>query len=390
MAEEDKTKQQESVAGGRSSAGSSSADSSPGGERRAALRGGGAVSDGSVERNPLPMRRASTLPDVSRYENGSGETTKDDDGAVPASASTASASDTSATRAARNDAASDNTAPDMRTPSDTTSPDTAAPDTTALSIRPPAEDVDRRAAERDEAVAAKPALPRVLQVLVAVFFPVMLLAAAIRTVTTPLFLWAEYNRPGFPADSYGFSTEDRITFASYTVDYILNWAPPRYLGGLVNADGEQLFLDSEVGHMLDVKMVLAISFAVAAVLAVFSIIACIYLARRYPGGVRRALFSGAVATLVLVAALTVAAALAWETFFSQVHAVFFADGTWTFRLDDTLIRLFPAQFWSDSAITVAALVLIVSVFTLVFTWPTKARREKSRAALEDRRVSYAD
>ncbi|GAA2176727.1 hypothetical protein GCM10009784_24370 [Arthrobacter parietis] len=265
--------------------------------------------------------------------------------------------------------------------------DDAAPDTSSLAIRPPEEEVNRRANQRDEAAAAKPLLPRILQVAVALFFPIILLAAAVRAVTTPLFLWVEYHRPGFPADSYGFSTEDRMTYGSYAMDYILNWAPARYLGDLVNTDGDQLFLDSEVGHMADVKGVLSTGFVVATVLAILTIIACIYLARRYPGGIRRGLFAGAVATLVLAIALAVAGILAWETFFTQVHALLFADGTWTFRLDDTLIRLFPAQFWIDAAATVGAIVLIGAVLTLVLTWPTKARREKSADAYAARRAN---
>lgn len=289
-----------------------------------------------------------------------------------AAGATAAAAATTKTRATRSRA---NTADD------------ANPDTSSLSIRPPEEDVSRRAIQRDQAAAAKPVLPRVLQVMVAVFFPVILLAAAVRAVTTPLFLWVEYHRPGFPADSYGFSTEDRMTYGSYTMDYILNWAPARYLGDLVNADGDQLFLDSEVGHMADVKGVLATGFVVATVLALLAVAACIYLARRYPGGIRRALFAGAAATLVLAIALAVAGILAWETFFTQVHALFFADGTWTFRLDDTLIRLFPAQFWIDAAASVGAIVLIGSVLTLILTWPTKARREKSARAYEARRAN---
>lgn len=332
-----------------------------GGERRAALRADeGPNGSTSVRSGGLPMRKASTLPDVSAYETHEQTVAGTDSSRAP---------ETTRSTAASPSAASE------RDPN---------PNTTAVSIRPPEEDVSRRANQRDEAVAAKPLLPRILQVLVAIFFPVILLAAAVRAVATPLFLWVEYHRPGFPADSYGFTTEDRMTYGSYGMDYILNWAPPRYLGDLVNADGDQLFLDSEVGHMADVKLVLSTGFVVATILALFVIGACIYLARRYPGGIRRALFAGAAATLVIAVVLAVVAALAWETFFTQVHALFFADGTWTFRLDDTLIRLFPAQFWIDAAATVGALVLIAAVLTVIFTWPTKARREKSALAYTSR------
>lgn len=215
---------------------------------------------------------------------------------------------------------------------------------------------------------------RFLQVLVAVFFPVIVVAGAVRAVTSPLFLWVEYQRPGFPADSFGFSTEERLIYGSYTLDFVLNLAPAGYLGGLVNAEGGRLFLESEVGHMADVKGVLSVSFLVAFVMLLAAVASGVYLARKYPGAVRRALFSGAVLTLALIVALTVFAVLAWEAFFAQVHALFFAAGTWTFRVDDTLIRLFPEQFWTDAAMTIAALVFLVTTLTVAFGWPVRRSR----------------
>ncbi|HEX9229154.1 MAG TPA: TIGR01906 family membrane protein, partial [Arthrobacter sp.] len=68
--------------------------------------------------------------------------------------------------------------------------------TSALQIRPPEEEVQRRNAEREHAANAKPVAPRVMQVLLAVCFPVILLVLAVRAVASPLFLWVEYNRPG--------------------------------------------------------------------------------------------------------------------------------------------------------------------------------------------------
>ena len=119
---------------------------------------------------------------------------------------------------------------------------------------------ERRNAEREQAAKAKPVLPRVLQVLLAVFYPVILLVLAVRAVTSPLFLWVEYNRPGFPGDGYGFSTDDRMTYGSYAVDYLSNWSGPRYLGDLVDQSGERLFKDGEVSHMADVKAVILSTF----------------------------------------------------------------------------------------------------------------------------------
>ncbi len=244
----------------------------------------------------------------------------------------------------------------------------------ALQVRPPQEEVERRNAEREHAANAKPVAPRVMQVLLAVFYPVILLVLAVRAVTSPLFLWVEYNRPGFPGDGYGFSTDDRMTYGSYAVDYLSNWAGARYLGELVDRSGDDLFTSAEVSHMADVKLVILSAFTVGFVLILVSAIAMIYLRRRSPGGVRRGLFAGSVATLVIILGLGTLAVLGWEQFFSGFHSIFFASGTWTFSLQDTLIRLFPGQFWVDAGIVIGVLVLAAAALTVVLTWPTRKRR----------------
>jgi integral membrane protein (TIGR01906 family) len=246
--------------------------------------------------------------------------------------------------------------------------------TSALQVRPPEEEVERRNAEREQAARAKPVLPRFLQVLLAIFYPVILMVLAVRAVTSPLFLWVEYHRPGFPGDGYGFNADDRMTYGSYAVDYLSNWSGPRYLGELVNRSGEKLFKDGEVSHMADVKLVFLSAFGAGALLILISIIAIIYLRRRTPGGVRRGLFAGSIVTLVLIIGLGTLAALGWQQFFTEFHRIFFAAGSWTFALEDTLIRLFPGQFWIDAGLVIAALVLITAVVTLILTWPTRRRR----------------
>ena len=56
---------------------------------------------------------------------------------------------------------------------------------------------------RHEAVPG-PLIGRFLQVLVAVFFPVIVVAGAVRAVTSPLFLLVEYQRPGFRRTALAF------------------------------------------------------------------------------------------------------------------------------------------------------------------------------------------
>ena len=248
----------------------------------------------------------------------------------------------------------------------------------------PSEAAMKRRVARERALNSKPALGRTAQVIVALVFPLLTLIAAIRLVATPAFLALSYGRPRFPSDSFGFTDAERLTYGSYGVDYLNNFAGPEYLSGLKLSTGSSMFTEGEVQHMVDVKNLIGFAYILGAVLAVILIIGIWYLAKRYAGGVRRALFSGAILALVGIAALAVFAIMGWDNFFTQFHALFFSDGTWTFNVSDTLIRLYPEQFWLDSAIAIAVLVLATIIAVIISCWPTGRRREAARLRQEAR------
>ena len=227
--------------------------------------------------------------------------------------------------------------------------------------------------------------PRVAQVLLAILAPLALLLAAVRFVASPVFLWLEYHRPGFPADRFGFDLADRMHYGSAGLDYVTNLAGPRYLSSLTH-QGAPLFTEAEVSHMTDVKVVLWIATAALVALVIVCALLIAHLLRTSPGGVRRALFAGALWLPLALIALAVLAVLGWETFFAGFHSLFFADGTWTFSARDALIRLYPEQFWVDAALVVGAITLLASLATLVATWPTRRRREMAA----DRRGQLLD
>lgn len=238
-------------------------------------------------------------------------------------------------------------------------------------------------ADLDEEVARdKRGASRVFQVLIAIFVPVLVMVAAIRLVASPVFLWIAYNRPGFPQDGAGFGTDDRLVYGSYGVDYLFNAADSRYLAELAPG-GETLFADAEVSHMTDVKWVMLITMAVGLLLLVLTLIFALLLRRWRPGGVARGVFAGAWVTLGLVIAVAVLAVLSWQQFFDAFHRVLFEEGTWTFSEDSALIRLYPEQFWMDAGIAVVGLVVVIAVLALIVTWPTRRRRARRQARLEE-------
>jgi integral membrane protein (TIGR01906 family) len=202
--------------------------------------------------------------------------------------------------------------------------------------------------------------------LIAVSFPVAVLGLAIRAAMSHAFLWFEYTRPGFPADQFGFSTDDRLLYGSYGVDYLLNDAGPRYLGDLRFPNGNPVFKPGEVSHMADVKHVIGTGLDVALGLAVLILVLALLL-RRHPRIVRMGFRWGAILTILGLAALGVGALTGWEAFFAWVHSLFFRNGTWTFYTDDTLIRLYPEQFWMDAAALIGVVIVVACLAALVLS-----------------------
>ncbi len=210
--------------------------------------------------------------------------------------------------------------------------------------------------------------------LIAVSFPVAVLGLAIRAAMSHAFLAFEYGRPGFPADQYGFTADDRMLYGSYGLDYLMNDAGPRYLGDLVFPSGTPVFTPGEVSHMADVKAVMGTGLDVALGLAVLCLVLAVLL-RRHPGVVRGGFRWGAILTVAAVAALAAAAVTGWERFFAWVHSLFFQNGTWTFSSEDTLIRLYPEQFWMDAALLIGGAIALSCAAALLLT---RGRRRPGR------------
>lgn len=237
-----------------------------------------------------------------------------------------------------------------------------------------------RARARERAVVGSPTLARILQVILAILAPLVILIGMLRLVASPLFLWLEYRRPGFPEDAYGMDSEQRLTLGSYGLDYLFNFAPPAYLADLVFPNGNAVFAPGEVAHMADVKQVMGMTMLGGFIGLVICVVAIVMLFRMRKGAIARSLFAGAVWFTVVMVVLAVVAVFGWDAFFTAFHGVFFADGTWTFAASDSLIRLYPGQFWIDAAAWVAGLTLVTMVVMMLLTAPTGRRRYRREQA----------
>ena len=170
----------------------------------------------------------------------------------------------------------------------------------------------------------------------------------VRLLLIPSFPALEYRMPGFPEDTYGFSYEERVKWAAYGIEYLLNDAGPEYLGDLRFDDKTPVFTEPEVSHMLDVKIVVGHTMNVfRGALLVMVGLALFAWRRGQVDSLRQGISRGGWILLILLLTLGILAATSFWQFFSAFHAIFFEGDSWLFAFSDTLIRLYPIRFWQD-------------------------------------------
>ncbi len=205
--------------------------------------------------------------------------------------------------------------------------------------------------------------------------PFLLLAVNLRLVTNHHFVRWEYRRPGFPADPYGLSTDERIRLAQVCQDYLASNADISMLAELELPDGEPAFNQRELRHMEDVQAVylgFSIAGLIAAVVWIGATAALLVQGQHRPL-LPRALWKGSLFTIGLLAAVGAFMLLDWGQFFTAFHRLLFEGDTWVFPPSDTLIRLFPIQFWIDVAAAIVGLLLIESVVAGAAGWIWKRK-----------------
>lgn len=203
--------------------------------------------------------------------------------------------------------------------------------------------------------------------------PVALIGLGVRLLLTPAYLQFEYNRPNFPPDAFGFTTQDRLHWGPYGIEYLLNSADISYLGGLQLPDGTALFNERELSHMHDVKGVTQGFLRIWYAALLLLILAAIWAWRAQWFSIfRRGLRRGGWLTLVLAVLVGLIGTIgasgsgdAFWQFFTDFHGLFFQGQSWLFPDSDTLIRLYPLKFWEDTVLYIG-LVAAIGAFACVF------------------------
>lgn len=205
----------------------------------------------------------------------------------------------------------------------------------------------------------------VLSILITILIPFALVGLGMRLLLTNTFLNIEYNLPYFPPDEYGFTKEDRLRWAPFALEYLVNNADISYLGGLKFDDGTPLYNERELSHMEDVKRVTKAALNVW--YATLVLLLGLGIWSRLGGweqAYRQGLMRGGwlmvglavVIGLIVVIGIAINPNVFWS-FFAGFHSLFFEGDSWLFLYSDTLIRLFPLRFWQDAFLLAAVIAL---------------------------------
>ena len=210
----------------------------------------------------------------------------------------------------------------------------------------------------------------ILQTVIVLAVLVVLVVLPIRVLMHPRWVYFEYGRAGFPPDYYGFTPQERTQLAIVGVDSIIG---PRGVVVLQEArlpDGSPAFNEREVGHMQDVRVVTGNIYLAQMIMLVAAAVALFVLSRQPETRALAplALLRGSILTLVLLASLVVFVLVGFNTFFTTFHRVFFSGDTWMFNFTDTLIRLYPVQFWFDAATAIGVTTIAAAIILGIVAW----------------------
>ena len=205
---------------------------------------------------------------------------------------------------------------------------------------------------------------KILQVLVTISTPFIFLMFAVRVMLTPLFLQVEYNLPGFPADPYGFTREQRLYFSKISVDYLLNNEGIEFLQNQKIDEGTPLYNARELSHMLDVKILVKNMLAAwSGLLLIWLLLLVLAWRGKWLLDFLLAVSNGGWLTLGLILFLLTAVLVDFDGLFTAFHHLFFVGDTWLFYYSDSLIRLFPMRFWRDAFILTGGITILLALIS---------------------------
>jgi integral membrane protein (TIGR01906 family) len=212
---------------------------------------------------------------------------------------------------------------------------------------------------------------RVAAVVVAALLPLFFVANAMRVLLSETYV--RVSTPRLDGGSLGDEQRTELALLGLRAVDPLRGSQVEILRGARLEDGSRAFTAREVRHMRDVRTWIwrlhVLELVVAASLVVLAL-----RARLTFGWV---LVGGAVATVAIALLAVVAMLLSFDVVLLGFHKLLFEGESWHFRDSDTLIRVYPEEFWNWTGLAIGVLALAQAAIGFAIG---KAFGERSRTA----------
>jgi len=200
---------------------------------------------------------------------------------------------------------------------------------------------------------------RLASVFVAVTTPCVIVGVAALLFLNPVWVGFEQDRSDVAKLTGYTPAEVRAVTGSILSDLV--FGPPSFD---VTVNGSPVLDERERDHMRDVRTVL-MSLGLVALLAAV-LLATVGLAGRGRRWFWRAAAGGAEVLAAGVVVVGAAFGLFFDQAFGLFHEIFFPPGTYMFDpKTEKLVQLFPDQFWSETSVALAGVVLVLAVLVAV-------------------------
>ncbi len=200
-------------------------------------------------------------------------------------------------------------------------------------------------------------------------------------LATDAFVDWELGRDGFPLDLYGFTTEQRTALAKLGLRSIEPGSEGIVLLERATLpNGSPVFVERELTHMQDVRTLFGAALRTQLVALIAIVVLGLALWRtRLRNAVPAGLLAGSLATLAIALLAVPVILLGFDGFFVRFHEIFFSGDSWQFSNADTLIRIYPEQFWVDVSRIAAGLAVAQAMIlgALSWWWLRTARRRNA-------------
>jgi integral membrane protein (TIGR01906 family) len=213
--------------------------------------------------------------------------------------------------------------------------------------------------------------------IISLLIPIILVLTSARILFSPAFLAHEYGLKNFPPDEYGFSTAERLHWGTLSINYLFNSAGIEFLSDLKAEDGQSLYNERELSHMVDVKILVQAALKVwYGSLFIFVLLTLSAWRANWLPQYAKAISTGGWLTIGLMGLILAGTLIDFDELFTQFHHIFFTGDTWLFYADDTLIRLLPIKLWSDAFILIGIITLIGAIFAALIVPRLTAQQKK--------------